>query len=352
MSTEKAIVAKFNWGQDSLVTQSSDLSLKSVADMIKDKAIDISPKYQRRDRWDAEKQAGLIESFLLNIPVPPIYLAETSRGDYSVIDGKQRLTAIYRFIHEGLVLKNLERFTELENYTFDRLPTTLSGPLKIRPYLRVVTLLQQSDPELKHEVFLRLNKSGVRLNSQEIRNVAYRGKFNDMLIEMAENKFFKEQLNITTKSRIYSEMQDVQFVLRAFTVMDIWDSFPSNMDIAMDRFMERNHDMNEAEIASKMELFLGALSFAEAVWGAEAFHREGGTKKALQGFYDIHIVPFMLLSSAKRKHVLGKTIQVREAVKDEIETNANYLEAISQFTSNSERVRLRIGRTTELLKSV
>jgi hypothetical protein len=82
------VVKKFEDSQDALVLQSSDLSLETIAQMVDSGAIDLAPKYQRRDRWKAQAQSELIESFLLNVPVPPVYLAEDDFGTYSVIDGK------------------------------------------------------------------------------------------------------------------------------------------------------------------------------------------------------------------------------------------------------------------------
>lgn len=113
----ESIVEKFLQAQNRLVFQSSDLSLDAIANMVKGEAIDIKPKYQRRERWSKDKQSALIESFLLNIPVPPIYLAEDEYGRYSVIDGKQRVTSIYNFILQKERLVNLEKFKEIEGLT-------------------------------------------------------------------------------------------------------------------------------------------------------------------------------------------------------------------------------------------
>jgi hypothetical protein len=249
------IEERFSSSQSALVLQQSDLSLKSISEMVESGAIDISPKYQRRERWDQDKESDLIESFLLNIPVPPIYLAEDEYGTYSVIDGKQRVTAINKFLKGDLALRNLKKFIELEGYVFDELPAPLANALKIRPYLRVVTLLRQSDSDLKHEVFLRLNKAGVALNSQEIRNVAYRGEFNDMLFLMSDNQYLAVQLKATHTSKVYREMIDVQYVLRFFTVRQFWQNFPGNMDVAMDSFMAANYRNKTPQIAAQQQLF-------------------------------------------------------------------------------------------------
>ena len=162
---DERILKRFLLAQDSLVYQTADLSLGSLAGMMSPgargkAAINLDPDFQRRERWAAEKQSALIESFLLNVPVPPIYLAEDEYGQYSVVDGKQRLSAIRAFMTGSLKLRELEKFKELEGRTFDHLPEPLQNALNIRPYVRVVTLLKQSDPALKFEVFTRLNRGG------------------------------------------------------------------------------------------------------------------------------------------------------------------------------------------------
>ena len=120
---------------------------------------------------------------MLNVPVPPIYLAEEEYGQYSIIDGKQRITAVSDYLNNSFALKHLETFSQIEGLRFRDLPRALQNALRVRPYLRVITLLRQSDPELKYEVFIRLNRGGIQLNPQEIRNVAFRGPLNDLIYE-------------------------------------------------------------------------------------------------------------------------------------------------------------------------
>lgn len=112
----KEILDKFAKAQESLVTQQSDFSLSAIAEMVKFESIDITPHYQRRDRWHVEKQSALIESFLLNIPVPPVYLSEDEYGTYTVIDGKQRITSIYDFLSGKFKLKGLKEVPELNGF--------------------------------------------------------------------------------------------------------------------------------------------------------------------------------------------------------------------------------------------
>lgn len=346
------IEKKFSKSQDALVLQQSDLSLQSISDMVVNGAIDISPKYQRRERWDSKKESDLIESFILNIPVPPIYLAEDSYGTYSVIDGKQRITAINNFLTSEIKLHNLEHFKELEGLSFENLPNGIKNALKIRPYLRVVTLLRQSDNELKHEVFLRLNKAGVALNNQEIRNVAFRGKFNDLLFELSENKYFKKILKSTSSSKIYREMIDVQYILRFFTVRQMWDNFPGNMDQAMDSFMQTHFKCDDSEITKLREIFIQALNSCEEIWGDDAFLKPGATRRVLQGFYDIEMVCLSLLSPPELEKVKSKPQKVKNILVDELNKNKNFLDSTTQFTSNAKNIEYRISHFLDLIKGI
>lgn len=349
---DKKIADKFGKSQNALVLQQSDLSLKSISDMVDNKAIDISPKYQRRERWDVDKESGLIESFLLNIPVPPIYLAEDEYGTYSVIDGKQRVTSINKFLNNNLKLQNLEKFRELEGYRFEDLPVPLMNALKIRPYLRVVTLLRQSDNELKHEVFLRLNKAGVALNSQEIRNVAFRGEFNDLLFDLSANEYLNKQLKATKQSKVYREMIDVQFVLRFFTIRETWENFPGNMDFAMDSFMTDNHRNNDSVISSLKFVYENAIEFCKQIWGDDGFMRPEGNRRVLQGFFDIQMVCSTLLTEPERANAITNKERVKEALIEILKTDEVFNDSVTQFTSNSGNVKYRIEKFAEILRGV
>ena len=183
--------------------------------MVESGAIDLKPGFQRRERWNPNKQSALIESFLMNVPVPPIYLAEEDDGTYTAIDGKQRLRAIADYFYGRFSLKNLESMTAAEGLRMRDLPTEIVNALTLRPYLRVVTLLRQTDEMLKYEVFLRLNRGGEALNAQEIRNVAFRGPLNDRIYQLSENQFLRRQLKIDSeKSSAYRAMVDAEYVLR------------------------------------------------------------------------------------------------------------------------------------------
>jgi hypothetical protein len=355
MSTNKnqKIVDTFLVAQNRLVFQSSDLSLASISSMVSGGAINITPKYQRRERWNKEKQSALIESFLLNIPVPPIFLAEDEYGKYSVIDGKQRITSIYNFIELNHKLESLEKFTEIEGLTFEELPMQLNNALKIRPYLRVITLLKQSDSNLKYEVFNRLNTGGDKLLPQEIRNATFEGSLNDLLIKLSGNNFLRQQLNIESdkerlKSKIYKEMIDVEYVLRFFAVREYWNKFPGNMKIAMDNFMSKNYKSPELDLTKFEDIFTNTLYLCERVWGNRSFKRPDGRNEIIQGIYDAQTVAMSFFIDDSKK-IIAKKEKIKAEFDRIYKNDKDFEISMRQFTSNIKQVDYRISTMKSII---
>lgn len=354
-ASENAIIKRFEGAQDSLVLQSSDLSLETIAKMVESEAIDVSPHYQRRERWKEGAQSKLIESFLLNVPVPPVYLAEDDFGTYSVIDGKQRITAIYCFLRDKFTLENLEGFSEVNTLNFSGLPKPLQNALSIRPYLRVVTLLKQTDPELKYEVFTRLNTGGQPLLPQEIRNALYRGQFNDLLFDLGKEKFLRKQLKIVTeKESAYSEMLDIEIVLRFFTFRDHWVSFNGNSRRSMDDFMAKHRKANKATLAAFRDRFKLALDRCQELWGNDAFKRHtanGFRDQFLAAIYDAQMIAVDGLSTGAFNKLRTKKAAVLNATKA-LFTDARFEEAVRASTNTPSRVRYRIEKVIDMLKAI
>lgn len=346
------IEERFDKSQSDLVLQSSDFSLQGLRDMVDSDIIDLSPKYQRRERWDIGRQSELIESFLLNIPVPPIYLSEEEYGVYSIIDGKQRITAVSDYLSNSFPLTRLSSFREINGCRFRELPSTLQNALKVRPFLRVTTLLKQSEPELKYQVFLRLNRGGIRLNNQEIRNVAFRGYLNDTIYEAAENGFLRRALNITgTKSKAYQQMLDAELVLRFLTLRENWRTFSGSFSRSMDQFMIRHKNFGEAESKELVEKFRSTISRVEAIWGEHAFQRWDGEqwrRQTLAGLYDAQMIACdqiddHMYNVLRQRH--ERVISETQALFDE----SSFEEAVRLGTNTPSRMIHRVQRTLDSL---
>ena len=211
-------------------TQSIEYDLETLVKKIQKGIIKLDPDYQRRHRWENTTSSRLIESLILNIPIPVIFLSYDIDVDtneegarYSVIDGQQRLTAILRFFENKIPLEGLDILEDLEGCFYKDLPPFLLRRLEERT-IKCLRIDSTIDPQVKFDIFERLNSGAIKLESQELRNAVLRGPFNTKCKELAQDSNFKKLLQITTdKSEENSKvkkMEDVELVLRFFALIE------------------------------------------------------------------------------------------------------------------------------------
>ena len=354
MATGHDIVTRFKNAQDALVIQASDLSLASISSMVESDAIDVQPVFQRRERWDARKQSALIESFLLNIPVPPVYLAEEEFGKYTVIDGQQRITAISSYIQNKFPLTGLTRFAELTGLRFSQLPPELKNSLTVRPYMRAITILRQSEPTTKYEVFHRLNSGGQPLNAQEIRNVLFRGPLNDLVVALSGEEFLRRQLKIRdNRSSAYRTMVDVEYVVRFLTLHESWTGFSGSLRDSMDSFMARNVKPTPDELIAFREDFKRSIHGCMNLWGNNAFKRPDGPgwrDQALAGMYDAQMIAVAELSDNELFNTLDHKAQIVAGTR-ELFADPEFESAVRTATNTPSKIFDRVTAMINLLRS-
>lgn len=337
-----------------LITSTIDYNLESLAQLISKRTIDLAPKYQRRFRWDEKRKSKLIESFLMNVPIPPIFLNEDDFGQYSVIDGKQRLSSISEFLSGKLVLSGLEVFGDLNGKNFYDLPTEFQNSIKIRATVRAIIILRQSDKDIKYEVFQRLNTGGVKLNAQEIRNSAFPGILNDKIISLSESKEFHKMLGIKskTKSRIYQEMRDVELVLRFFALKDNWEKYSGGLKKMLDSYMDDNKNMNEKDALKNVKEFEETIEKVESVFGYEGSFRRWlpETNKWKQQvsapIYDAQI--FSCYKKDKQKLIDNKS-KILSEFKKLFKNDIEFRESIESSTASPNRFLYRTRKLNEII---
>ena len=200
-----------------MYTQPYDLVVRSLIDQIKDGTISLRPlserpNFQRRYVWSNIHASRLIESMLLNVPIPPCYLSQNDDFELDVIDGQQRLYSIYRFIDNQFALSGLEVLKDLNDLHYHKLTSRMRRKLNTHT-LRLVAVTNESHPEIKFDVFQRLNTNTVPLNAQELRNCVYRGTLNDLLKDVVA---YKPWLRILGRKAPDKRMRDEELALRFF----------------------------------------------------------------------------------------------------------------------------------------
>ncbi|WP_083265908.1 DUF262 domain-containing protein [Burkholderia lata] len=250
-----------------VLIQQYDYAVRTLVDMVTEGDLVLDPDYQRQYRWTDDKASRFIESIALNIPVPVLYLAEETDGTFTVIDGQQRLTSLFRFLKptelatmfpdrglEELVLDGLKVRSDMNRKRYLELDRADRSVLGKRP-IRCIVVLNESDSTLKFEVFERLNTGSASLTDQEVRNCIYRGSFNSMLKRLATNAKFQSLISLPDAAR--NTMKDVELVLRFFAYREFTDetNYSDNYSEYLNNHMEYNREISSALEASLTATF-------------------------------------------------------------------------------------------------
>lgn len=259
--------------------QFSILHLQTLC--MKRKELVINPDFQRNDVWQQRQKSELIESILMGIPIPLMYLFEDKNGKKQVVDGRQRIGAILSFLEEGFKLNNLKILRQLNGAFFSDLDPKLQGVFE--DYQLFFYIIQPPTPErVKYDIFDRVNRGGTSLNKQEMRNALYRGRCTNMIYNLSRSYEF---LVATGGSINTARMKDQYIILRAIAFLMLhrgeFKNIPAlqyrgDIDDFLARFMMYINDDAPEELIVKYEsLFLQCMSVSYALLGENGFRFSG-----------------------------------------------------------------------------
>jgi len=235
-----------------------DVLLQQLLLMVSKGQIEVAPAYQRQFRWDDIRCSQLIESVLLGIPIPSLFMATNHDGSWELVDGVQRVRTIVMFAGDKalrekmgvagpLTLQGLEKLDKFNGLQFGELPSTLQLQFLNRP-VKVVTLSDKSDDVVRFDLFDRLNRGGVTLTEQEIRDCVYRGPFADLLDTLAKDQKFKTVLRLTEKQNRDGTREEC--VLRFFAFLYNYRKFVHSVRGFLNDYMKaatKNFDHSAGE---------------------------------------------------------------------------------------------------------
>ncbi|MBN1618344.1 DUF262 domain-containing protein [Candidatus Dojkabacteria bacterium] len=268
--------------------ESLNPDIKTLYDNWKTGDLLLQPEYQRNFVWDAQKASNLIESILLKIPIPIIYTSEDDEKE-EVIDGQQRLTSIFSYIDgefpdgNQFKLKKLKILSELSGKSFKELDEKIQKAIFKRG-LSLIKISENSNNDIKFEMFERLNTNITRLNAQELRNCMYRGSYNGFIKEMSKNNDFQKILN---KPEYSKRMLDSELILMFFSFYDTnFIQFRGNMKQFLNEDMRKNKNINDNEMRKLTEVFKKSVDLVKTIFGEKAFRTYSIDKNTKKGTFD------------------------------------------------------------------
>lgn len=307
--TDEQLSEKYAEMQIRIVRSTLDFTLHTLNSSISDRTyINMAPGYQRRARWDRKKRSLLIESFLMNVPIPPLFLFENDYNQYEIMDGRQRMEAISDFLANRFALSGLEFWPELQGKRFNDLPSIIQRGLLRRTISAVVLLAETTrtdvDFDIRMILFRRLNTGGVKLNPQELRNALYPGHFNQAIHELSRSDDFTAIWNIPKKSDgeeenpsqallknvLYRSMMDCELVLRFFAIKDVVNGVSRGaLREILNKTLARHNKADDAAIEVLKDDFKLTLKRLRTALGDD-FHRLSKDGQPSRPLYDALMV--------------------------------------------------------------
>lgn len=375
-ATDRAIESFFERGRLRVVQDKNDFFLPHVVDFIEERKWgNLRPEYQRRLRWDNKKKSKLIESFIMNVPVPPVFLYETELGLFEVMDGQQRLSSIVDFLQNRFKLTGLKTWAALNGRIFSDLPPSIRRGLE-RAKVSAITLMSDTSSsnenslDLRAQVFERLNTGGERLNPQELRNALHSGPFNQMLIELSREPKFTDAWDIPNheenvrsddtptdelrRNIHFKRMTDVEIVLRFFAFKKP-KYIVGSVRTMLDNTMKRYGNANEEELVKLKREFLDALDLCCEVFGQNVFRIPPSSPRKKgqlsRPYFDAQMV-VMHQFRGQKELVLKHSKEIEKKVRRLAEPDSTTYELLVGRANTATAVRKRIKEVRAVIREI
>lgn len=290
-------------GRREIHTDAYPMSIGELVNLYRDGDLEIHPEFQREFRWKLSQKSRLIESILLGIPLPSIFVAQRVDGVWDVVDGLQRISTILSFMGElldeernpidPLILERTHYLPSLANVSWaNGMPEELKRAFK-REKIDVKIIKRESDENAKFELFQRLNTGGSDLSEQEVRNcllLMLKKEAYLWLKEMSDISDFRDCLNLT--ERLVEEKYQMELVLR-FLILAKYDEQLSIDENDIGPYITSQMKAlmvdRDFEFAQEAELFRKVFSLLKKTLGEDAFRRYSAAKGRHEGQFSVSL---------------------------------------------------------------
>ncbi|MFH7001781.1 DUF262 domain-containing protein [Flavobacterium bizetiae] len=229
------------------------------------------PEYQRDFTWDTVRQSRFIESVILGLPIPLIFVAENKDSAWEIVDGSQRVRTLNAFLSNKLRLSSLDKLNNLNGFGFSDLEKSRQGKIKDTP-IRMIVLSEDADDQVKTDMFERINRGSDLLKPMEKRKGIYLGDFRDFIYDKcAKNELFSKLAPIDNWLKNRQEKEEL--ILRFFAFSDGYLHYPNNMGVSnfLDIYLDKKNkaleklspENKKQELENYYEQFITTLKFVD-----------------------------------------------------------------------------------------
>jgi Protein of unknown function DUF262 len=326
--------------------ETKTMSIDLLLDRIRHEELNLAPDFQRQGGlWKPSVKSRLIESMLIQIPLPAFYMDATDEDKWMVVDGLQRLSTLKSFIiDKELKLEGLEFLDQLQEKGYDDLPRNFQRRI-LETQVTVYLIEKGTPPEVKFNIFKRINTGGLPLTPQEIRHALHQGRATKLLEQLAADPNFLA----ATQGKIPKDrMVDREFVLRflAFMITPIKEYKSVEFDSFLSESMGKINQMTEAQINILEEQFKSAMAAASSIFGTQAFRKMhyGNDRKypINKALFESWAVNLARTSSTNIEILQERKKSLQRGFMQLIEYSV-FRDSISQGTNDSKKVRIRFN---------
>ncbi|MBY2965552.1 DUF262 domain-containing protein [Rhizobium leguminosarum] len=335
--------------QRRLHTETADLTVGSLHQLMVGAKIEV-PEFQRGYVWTRTQASRLIESLIIQCPIPVVYFSQAPSNNLIVIDGNQRLMSIKLFLNDAFELQGLTTYPELNGYTWAQLDPRFRDHINNRT-IRCITILKDTHPQIKFDVFERLNTGSVKLNSQELRHGVNHGSLMREVDALVKDETWKSLTGIKSDKR----MKGAELVLRYFAFRHSRHSYSKPLSGFLDTFSTANRHMNEETLTAWNTDFKHALSLVNHYFGKKAFKiirpdfsTAGNFNSAI---YDAQMLGLVETASAAIQSLTAPKDAVQQAF-IELTADRNFATSVQRATSDETAVATRISRAIEVFNGI
>lgn len=331
-------------GSAGIVIEKNDRSLSEFSRWHQRGRLVVDPEWQRQYVWSPKQASRLIESFLIDIPVPVIYLARSDEGKYEVIDGLQRLTSVFKFFNGEMSLSSLPILRDFNGKKFSELPEHFQVKLEDAT-LRTFELASRTSKDLVFTIFERLNTGGTKLNQMEIRNCLYRGSLNNLIKELVEYPEFVQVLN---QKSLQNRMADRAFAL-SFIAFYEKTHLKVKRSLAgfLNDFLDEYQYANQTKLDEWKQQFKKSMRACYTIFGEWGFRLRRTDRESSRGKGEWSPRPnravFQAISVAFCNYDLPELTRASDAILEEyldlISTDKEWESCVTTTTAEPSRIR-------------